>query len=167
VPEEERFELFVATRRLLSDAGYEGYEVSNFARGRARRSQHNQKYWSHAPYLGLGPSAHSFDGVSRWWNEPKLGDWLDSLESGGLAVAGCERLRPEEARAEMVMLALRTSDGLDLAEYERRFQLSFLHDRASAVEQIVAEGLATLGGGRLVPTTEGLARADHLARCLL
>ena len=60
MPEGEQAALFEITHRVLADAGYSAYEVSNFARGRDHESRHNRKYWDHTPYLGLGPSAHSF-----------------------------------------------------------------------------------------------------------
>ena len=63
----------------LADAGFEGYEISNFSSAPEHRSKHNQKYWDHTPYLGLGPSAHSFDGRRRWWNERGLGSWSARL----------------------------------------------------------------------------------------
>jgi len=80
-PEERRADLFVLTHEALASAGYEAYEVSNFAAAPEHRSSHNCKYWQHAPYLGIGPSAHSFDGVSRrWWNHRRLSDWQRALE---------------------------------------------------------------------------------------
>ena len=69
VGEEGLSELFFLTHELLADAGFEAYEVSNFASAPEHRSAHNQKYWDHTPYLGLGPSAHSFAGGRRWWNQ--------------------------------------------------------------------------------------------------
>src|SRR5206468_2924390 len=77
MPEDGQADLFFLTHRLLADAGFAAYEVSNFARGEAHQSRHNRKYWNHTPYLGLGPSAHSLgvkgaNGTAvtrRWWNE--------------------------------------------------------------------------------------------------
>ncbi|MGH9337325.1 MAG: radical SAM family heme chaperone HemW, partial [Vicinamibacteria bacterium] len=74
-PGELQGDLFRLTHRTLEAAGYEGYEASNFSRSPEHRSRHNEKYWSHTPYLGLGPSAHSFDGRTRSWNERSFFAW--------------------------------------------------------------------------------------------
>ena len=73
MPEESQADLFLLTHTFLRDAGWPGYEVSSFSRSPEHRSRHNRKYWDHTPYLGLGPSAHSFSGRRRWWNERKIG----------------------------------------------------------------------------------------------
>ena len=74
--------LFLAVHDALGAGGYPAYEVSNFARGVEHRSRHNTKYWRHVPYLGLGPSAHSFDGASRWWNLRDWRQWAQAVEGG-------------------------------------------------------------------------------------
>lgn len=86
VPDESLVaELYRATDELLSRAGYQHYEVSNYAAGRKWRSRHNTAYWSGAAYLGFGPSAHSYDGRSRRsWNRLGLNEYLEAVESGGL-----------------------------------------------------------------------------------
>ena len=75
LPEDHQACFFELTHEVLDAAGYPAYEVSNFASAPEHRSGHNQKYWNHTPYLGLGPSAHSFDGRRRWWNERQLRAW--------------------------------------------------------------------------------------------
>ena len=70
--EEEARAFFLLTSRFVEAHGFIHYEVSNFAASRSFFCRHNQKYWSHVPYLGLGPAAHSFDGVQRWWNYRSL-----------------------------------------------------------------------------------------------
>jgi oxygen-independent coproporphyrinogen-3 oxidase len=80
------------TSEFLEKAGYCHYEVSNFARGDSRISRHNSKYWHHIPYLGLGPSAHSFDGEKRWMNVRSLEDYIQRLNQGKLPMDFCENL---------------------------------------------------------------------------
>ncbi|MCX5903450.1 MAG: radical SAM family heme chaperone HemW, partial [Proteobacteria bacterium] len=83
LPDEEESEnLFLTTARFLEENGYLHYEISNFARGEENRSRHNQKYWQHVPYLGLGPSAHSFQDGKRWWNVRSIKKYCASLEAG-------------------------------------------------------------------------------------
>ena len=96
----------------LAEAGYDHYEVSNFARTHAHRSRHNSKYWKHVPYLGLGPSAHSFDAARRWENVRSVRKYVDALCARQRGLAFHEVLTDEQISIERVMLGLRTSDGL-------------------------------------------------------
>ncbi|HSF17083.1 MAG TPA: radical SAM family heme chaperone HemW [Vicinamibacteria bacterium] len=158
-PEPAQAELFRVTHRVLADLGFEGYEVSNFARSLSHRSAHNEKYWSHAPYLGLGPSAHSFTGRDRFWNERSFFEWEKRLASERLPVAGSECLDDAALALETLMLRLRTRQGLDLCAYERRFGINLRERSAPAVR----DGLLAVDDGWLRPTLDGLAVADRLA----
>ena len=111
---------YLLAHARLAEAGYRFYEVSNAARP-GREAVHNRAYWTLAPYLGLGPSAHSFDGVSRWWNEPAYARWLRLLAEGQAPVVGHEILGDQQRRLERIYLGLRTSEGvvLDAAELRR------------------------------------------------
>ena len=104
----------------LERAGYSRYEVSNFARPGAR-SRHNSAYWSGAPYLGIGPSAHSFDGDRiRRWNVASVGRYLAG-GTGGDVPFEQEILSRRDRRNETVMTALRTGEGLPLDPFARQF----------------------------------------------
>jgi putative oxygen-independent coproporphyrinogen III oxidase len=166
MPEPEQAGLFALTHAFLEDAGYEGYEVSNFARGPEHRSRHNRKYWDHTPYLGLGPSAHSFDGRRRWWNERRLGDWQDRLARRERPVAGDEHLDAKDLALEALMLALRTRDGLDLARFQERHGCDLAGRNREVIDRLVAQGYLHPDPIRLLPTIQGLAVADALARAL-
>ncbi len=170
LPEAEQAELFLFTHRFLADGGYRGYEVSNFARlsrsGIAAESRHNRKYWRHVPYLGLGPSAHSFEGRRRWWNERLLPRWEKKVRRGEPGTAGSEVLGDRELALEALMLDLRTADGVDLESFRRRFGCDLLARNRARVERLAEEGRVRLVGGRLVPTVEGLAVADAIAGSL-
>lgn len=93
---------------LFAGAGYTHYEISNWALP-GREAVHNSAYWSRKPYAGLGPGAHSFDGILRSWNSARPDAWTQD---------GCESLSPEEEREETIMLALRTAQGIDRAYIE-------------------------------------------------
>jgi putative oxygen-independent coproporphyrinogen III oxidase len=164
LPEGPQAELFLFTHAFLADAGFPGYEVSNFARAPEHRSRHNRKYWDHTPYLGLGPSAHSFSGNRRWWNEPRLGSWQGKIGRGERPVAGEEELEPEQLALEALMLGLRTYAGVDLAEIGERWGIDLLAPNAPFLEELAAAGRITREGSRIAPTLEGLAVADSLAR---
>ena len=116
--------------QALRDAGYTHYEISNFALP-GYEAKHNSAYWRHIPYVGLGPGAHSYTGIFRYWNEPDLGKYLEDP-------TGCqdgEDLTEEQLVLERIMLALRTSDGIpesylrghcDLDELSRAFAIGNL-----------------------------------------
>ncbi len=121
---EERYEQdFLFAHQFLVNAGYEHYEVSNFARP-GKRAVHNSAYWKHVPYIGVGPSAHGFDGTKRRWNTRHYTDWLAAISAKVDPIEGDELLTHENLQAETVYLGLRTVDGLevtsgDQAESER------------------------------------------------
>ncbi|MEE8526568.1 MAG: radical SAM family heme chaperone HemW [Thermoanaerobaculia bacterium] len=163
LPEGCQAELFLLTHRVLADRGYPGYEVSNFARGDEHQSRHNRKYWRHVPYLGLGPSAHSFDGRRRWWNERLLPRWQARVRDGRPAVAGSEQLSDEDLALETVMLGLRTAAGIDRTAFRERFDFDLVERNPRMVESAGERGLLRTLSDRLVPTLEGLAVADALA----
>jgi oxygen-independent coproporphyrinogen-3 oxidase len=114
---DERYEReFLLAHETVVAAGFEHYEISNYARvgpaGGGSRSRHNAVYWTGASYVGLGPSAHGFDGSSRRWN---LRDWAAyerAVSRGDDPVAGSEALAPEQRSLEAVYLGLRTAEGL-------------------------------------------------------
>jgi oxygen-independent coproporphyrinogen-3 oxidase len=155
--------LFRLTHQVLESAGYEAYEVSNFARAPEHRSRHNQKYWVHKPYLGLGPGAHSFDGASRAWNERSFFDWERRLRRGEIPVAGREILGSEELLLETLMLGLRTREGVDLDDIERRFGVDLLDLNRTFIDESLKDALLIREGSRIRPTLDGLAVADGLA----
>ena len=159
----ELAELFFLTHELLSDEGFVGYEVSNFASAPEHRSLHNQKYWDHTPYLGIGPSAHSFAGGRRWWNRRKLRLWQAAVDNGKSPVEADERPSPEQLALEVLMLGFRTAAGVDLA---RLHSLGFdlLETNGETIDRLKSSGHLDLAGGALRPTLQGLAVADTLAR---
>jgi len=149
---------FLAGSTFLAHAGFEHYEVSNFARGREQRARHNMKYWTHVPYLGLGPSAHSFDGAVRRWNTADVSRYCELLETEGSAEDGRERLTPEQLGMERIALGLRLADGMDVGD------LGEDPDAAAVLERCRELDLVTIDGDRIRPTREGLLMADGLAR---
>ena len=163
MPESGQADLFAYTHERLADAGWAAYEVSNFARAPGHRSQHNLKYWRHVPYLGLGPSAHSFDGARRWWNHRALGAYADRIERGERAVDDTESLDGEALALESLMLGLRTVEGIDLPGYRSRYGVDLPGLNRRLIATLVEEGLVRWDTGRLRPTLPGLAVADGLA----
>lgn len=160
VPDEDRVaDLFLLGNAVLTAAGFEHYEVSNYALP-GRRSRHNAGYWSGASYVGLGPAAHSFDGTVRKWNAPTLDDWLAGLDGAATSRGGHERPTPEQRTLEMLALGLRTSDGIDAT------LLAPGSETASTVRRLTSGGMLQQRGPRLVPTPRGMLIADAMARAL-
>jgi len=158
LPDDAQADRFELTHELLAEAGLTPYEVCSFARAPAHQSRHNSKYWHHTPYLGLGPSAHSFDGRRRWWNARKLPDYKECIANGQLPRSGEETLGPEALQLEALMLGLRTVAGIAL----RRFD-GLIQRNAALIERGVADGQIVLDDDHLRLTTRGLAIADGLA----
>lgn len=125
IPDEDSVEMFRLVTSKLKEAGYERYEISNYALP-GYRSHHNSNYWKGIPYIGLGPSAHSYDGVkTRRYNLPDLALYIkeygDQIKEYGDHIKEYEFLSEEELREEMIMTRLRMIEGLDLLEFEDRF----------------------------------------------
>ena len=157
--ESEEATYFLATSQHLEDKGYIHYEISNFAKNEACRSRHNQKYWQHTPYLGLGPSAHSFEGKKRWWNVRSIKKYCAAVEKGRPPVEGSEDLTEEQLRIETLSLGLRTSTGVDLSVVKRT------PESDEALSRLQASGLVKIINGRVIPSREGFLVADHLPVC--
>ncbi len=159
---EERYEReFLRAHDRLTAAGFEHYEVSNYGRP-GYRAGHNSAYWQGVPYLGLGPSAHGFDGQVRRWNRRNYSDWLVEVAAGGDPVEGSESLGTEERAAETVYLGLRTIDGLDLGIVASNNR----QKAESMVSDWIRAGWATRDGARLVLSASGWLRLDSIAAAL-
>jgi putative oxygen-independent coproporphyrinogen III oxidase len=156
-------QLFRLTHEELAARGYAAYEVSNFARSPEHRSRHNRKYWRHAPYLGLGPSAHSFDGGARWWNERGLAGWEAALAGGEAPIAGREQIGAPELALEHLLLGLRSADGVDL---RRMAALGHPLAEHPLLPALIDEGKVRLAQDRLYATLAGWSVADGLAAAL-
>ena len=156
VPDEETANTALAFWNRLADAGYEHYEVSNFARSPLHRSRHNTKYWRHVPYLGLGPSAHSFDGRRRWCNVRSVGGYRSAIQAGQAPLEFEEVLSSEQMQVERVALGMRTSDGVAREWVDGR-----------RLDALQGEGLVVVRDDRVVPTQRGLLVADALALALI
>jgi putative oxygen-independent coproporphyrinogen III oxidase len=159
-------DLFDVTINFLRDSGYEQYEISNFSREKAFRSKHNQKYWNHTRYVGLGPAAHSFVNSKRSWNHADLGRYVRDLASGIRPVGGSELLDTRRLMLEAVYLGLRTTDGIDPGMFKKRYQVDFADYFAPALEALRDRGLLKLvlsSSCRFALTQQGRAFADAIA----
>ena len=170
---EDQVSLFSQTSAFLEEAGYRHYEISNFARGDRRMSRHNSAYWQMRPYTGFGPSAHSFrilqeeDGRTvplRSWNAADLDRYLVLLAENRLPVAEEERLTAAQQMAELVMVGLRTRQGIPLALFDRLSELPFVRRFSGLMEDLAGQGLGALAGNgsHYALTSKGWARLDSI-----
>jgi len=161
--ENTELKLFLATAEELENAGYIHYEVSNFARLDKFKSLHNQKYWHHTPYLGLGPAAHSFLDNKRWWNKAAVKTYLNEIADGKMPVEDTEILSAEQLQLEALFLGLRTKAGIDLKLYKTRHGIDLLADKKAIIDALIKNKFVELKNGFLRPTRAGMAIADSLA----
>ncbi|HEY3662438.1 MAG TPA: radical SAM family heme chaperone HemW [Chthoniobacterales bacterium] len=150
-------DFFARTDQLLGEAGFEHYEVSNYARP-GFESVHNRAYWTGSDYLGLGPSAVSTVGLRRWQNVSDYRAYADRLLGGTSASTGDEILTPQMKRSESIALSLRTNSGIP-AEW--------VNDRPNEVEEFVRLGLMLPQDERYVLTQKGRFLADSVAEAFI
>lgn len=149
----------------LEDAGYLHYEVSNWAKP-GREAVHNGNYWKGEPYLGIGPSAHSFDGTCRQWNVANNAKYMQGLAGEVLPEVEREELTPANRLNEYIMTSLRTSWGLDLNKVRAEFDEEMWKPLAQALTQLEMGGLVKAREdqeGVFVLTKSGLMLADRIA----
>jgi oxygen-independent coproporphyrinogen-3 oxidase len=152
---------YVLADETLRAAGYDWYEVSNWARSEAARCRHNDLYWAGANWWGFGPGAHSHVGGVRWWNVKHPARYAALLDAGRSPAAGRESLGAEARHTERVMLALRRREGLPTAELTGSARRS--------LPQLVTWGLVdgATADERVVLTQRGRLMADAVVRELL
>ncbi|QIX61351.1 radical SAM family heme chaperone HemW [Hymenobacter lutimineralis] len=145
--------------------GYEQYEVSNFCLP-GRESRHNSAYWRGVPYLGLGPSAHSFNGHSRQFTVANNPEYVRAVLDRGEVPATVEHLSRTDRANEYLMTSLRTARGCDLAYLRDALHTDLLTQQADYLQRLQADGLATLQNKVLTLTDQGKLLADHITLSL-
>ncbi len=159
--------LFETTIEFLEDNGYFQYEISNFAMLQEDRetnvSKHNLKYWTLVPYIGLGPSAHSYIELQRCWNVSNLDQYIKEIESGGLPVADKEVLSIEQQRIEAIYLGLRMTRGIDLALFKKKFRVDFIGTFKELTSDLEKSNYIEVSKSHCALTRQGRAFLDSIA----
>jgi len=150
--EETTVEMYLLACKVLSEVGYEHYEISNFALP-GHRCRHNEGYWTGKPYLGLGPSAHSYIRDKRFWNLSDIRKYVDVLSHDELPTLGEEKLNPRQKFLEHIALGLRRREGIPMEA---------LKNKRQEIAHLVQAGLAVLKGGVLSLTARGFLLADEI-----
>ena len=166
VPEEQCLEMYRILVDELQAAGYEHYEISNFALP-GYYSRHNSSYWDDTPYLGLGAAAHSYDGKVRRWNPHDLRQYIDKVLAGELACE-LEELSRSERYDERVMLGLRTARGVDAERLRMDFgDVAWRYFIREVARHVEAGNLRVTEDGRYVLTRDGIMLSDSIIRDLM
>ena len=165
IDEELSLTMFKELVCQLTDAGYEHYEISNFARP-GYRSRHNSSYWHQVPYIGLGAAAHSFDLNSRQWNVADLKLYIEEINNGIIPMER-EELDNDTTFNDIITTALRTSDGIDLNAMETRLGKRYRNTLISAAGKHIEQGLLEIRHDRLRLTAEGIFISDMVMSDLM
>lgn len=165
VLEETSTRMFAMLIDRLTTAGFIPYEISAFGK-EGLFSRHNSSYWKDVPYIGLGPSAHSYDGESRSWNVRSIVRYNKGAESGHFE-REMELLSMEERYNEFILTGLRTMWGINLQELEKRFGKEFLDHCMRNVEPYLKRELVRQENDRLILTREGIFISDGIMSDLM
>lgn len=161
VEDELSLMMFQTLVEKLKAAGYEHYEISNFAKN-GYRSRHNSSYWKQVPYLGLGAAAHSYDGTYRWWNVADVKTYISAIERGELP-SEREYIDERTRYNDIITTALRTSDGIDLTKLSSS-QQEYIMEQA---EPHIAAARLAIDKGRLHLTMHGIFVSDDIMSDLI
>jgi oxygen-independent coproporphyrinogen-3 oxidase len=165
--DEKNRDLFDLTADILENMGYLHYETSNFALqsesgGQPHISRHNFKYWTFAPYLGFGASAHSFIEPQRRWNVSNVNEYMRKIEAGHMPVEDSEALSCEQLLMETIYLGLRTYRGIDLKKFNQKFGLDFLNVYKEIIAGLENEGQIIVNESSLGLTRRGMFFLDTI-----
>ena len=157
--EESNAQQFLLTMNHLESQGYEQYEISNYAKNQLY-SKHNTNYWKQVPYLGIGPSAHSFDGKSRQWTQPNNSQYIKNVNEGRLP-SDSEVLSSKDLYNEYVLTHLRTIWGCNTNSIKSNHTNYVEHFRTE-VSPLIQQGLILQSDNQYTLTTEGKFIADKI-----
>ncbi len=159
---DEQAELYEICIDLLEGAGYNHYEVSNFAK-KGFECRHNLKYWQYENYLGFGPSAHSFWEDKRWWNIANLNKYLNAINLGKLPIANFEILSEDKKIEEFIYLGLR-STGVDFRKFRNKFGFDFIDGEImDEIIELEKHGFVKLDEFAVKLTRKGFLLCDEIA----
>lgn len=127
-------DVYDAVLRRLDENGYERYEISNFAKP-GFESRHNLAYWLRTPYLGLGAAAYSFMNGARFSNTSDVNEYVSLVESGVVPEKSKEVLSVEDEKEETIMLSLRTKYGLNVKDFNEKFNADFMNEKRAAISK--------------------------------
>lgn len=161
IDDELSLKMYDTLVNTLTDAGYEHYEISNFAK-KGYRSRHNSSYWNNTPYIGIGAAAHSFNGRKRWWNISDIKKYCEGIENNN-PEREIEIIDADTHYNDLITTALRTRDGLDITMLSRDQQDYLLKN----AQHLIDEGLLKLDNKKLSLTRQGIYISDSIMSDLI
>lgn len=161
IAEEESLEQFNLLLDFTESLGYDHYEISNFAL-EGHHSKHNLGYWQGKPYLGFGPSAHSFDGKSRRWNVAINQVYIDEIREGSENYYESEITDVKKAFNEYILTALRTKWGIDSGYIQERFGKDYAGETVKKIPRFMQEGLIIQKGEQYILSRKGKLISDYI-----
>ncbi len=156
---------FDLLRNLLGKNNYEHYEISNFALS-GKKSKHNASYWKQAQYLGIGPSAHSFDGKSRQWNIADNLAYVDAIQNGNNFFE-LETLTDNDKYNDFIITSLRTTDGFNDGEFSSLFSAKFQNHFQREAMKHIKHGNIVINGSQVKLSANALFVSDSIISDLL
>ena len=163
IDEEASRQMYEQLISQLTEAGYEHYEISNFARP-GKRSRHNSSYWHEIPYIGIGAAAHSYKRngkAMRSWNVDDISEYISRINQGELP-SESETLDLNTRYNDLITTALRTSDGIDIEKTRQEFGKELAGKMMQEAEKHIVRGLMKIEDGRLSLTHQGLYISDDV-----
>ncbi|GAB6100242.1 radical SAM family heme chaperone HemW [Halanaerocella petrolearia] len=161
VSEELDLEMYQLTKEKLENHGYQQYEISNFAQDN-KKCFHNKRYWLYQPYLAVGPGAHFYDGEGRGYNYNSIKKYCQQIKEGQLPVANYQELVLEEQIEERMMMGLRLTEGILLANFKARYNLSVFDLYKEKISRLKETGLISIDNTSLSLTTSGMLMANQV-----
>lgn len=162
-PDEEHYvEQFLITHDYLTGNGYIHYEISNYAKD-GYTAIHNSNYWQQKPYIGIGPSAHSYNGHSRTWNIANNAKYIQNIMIDNGNYYDTEYLSADTMYNEFIMVSLRTNNGVSFVELEEKYGIDHAHYFMKQVIPYEREGLIQNNSDIFTLTPKGMLYADYIA----
>lgn len=155
ISEELDFKMYNKAIYKLKSKGYKHYEISNFAK-KGHRSKHNVTYWKYKPYLGIGASAHGFNGYNRYYNICGLRDYVKSLKDEKFPIDKVVKLSKKELISEKMIMGLRLIEGIDKKEFEKRFKIPVDEVYKTTINKLKKQNLIRETEQKIFLTKKGL-----------
>jgi len=155
ISEKLDYQMYNFAIKRLKDIGYQHYEISNFAQS-GYHSKHNLLYWQYKPYLGLGPSAHGFNGKKRYYNIIDLNSYVDVLSKDKLPIKKKINLSKDELISEMMFMGLRLIEGVSKRDFQERFNVSIHDIYGEAIKKLKKDNLLKESDKKLYLTKKGI-----------
>lgn len=153
--DDQQADMYEVCRTILREAGYQHYEISNYAFPN-KRSQHNLLYWHNLPFIGLGTSSTGYVQRQRYTNCSDLQRYIAAWEEGNPSYAGYERVSLEQEMDETMMVGMRLLEGVSEREFLQRYEVSYWDVYGDSITELIEKGLVEFSGGNLRVTEKGL-----------